>query len=79
MWRRVPCEQQLNMGQAVLSDLVTQLLDGDVYCCNSPEAKGKRVKIPVPATEIGASAPSAVTQTNWETSAEVPGRVLFSL
>ncbi len=28
MWRRVPCEQQLNVGQAALSDLVTHYADG---------------------------------------------------
>ena len=33
MWRRVPCEQQLNMGQAVLSQLVTQSADGGVCVC----------------------------------------------
>ena len=33
MWRRVPCEQQLNMGQAVLSQLVTQLADEGVCVC----------------------------------------------
>ena len=28
MWRRVPCEQQLDVGQAVLSYMVTHLPDG---------------------------------------------------
>ena len=30
MWRRVPCEQQLNMGQSALSELVTQCAEEGV-------------------------------------------------
>jgi hypothetical protein len=77
------------MGQAVLSDLVTQYKDGGDYVnallvfvngCSSPlERKGIGLTFPTLPTEIGLSGPSAVTQTNSETSARVPGRVLFSL
>ena len=42
-------------------------------------AKGNRVNIHDPACGDSASAEKAVTQTNWETAAEVLGRVLFSL
>ena len=68
------------MGQPVLSDLVTQLLDGGVFLHGNPsEAKGKQVNIPVLAMEIGPSGSSPVTETSMETSAGVPGRVIFSL
>ena len=78
------------MGQAVLSERVTPYKDdGVVYIiCGLPSgAKGNRVNIPDPDTEIVplpqfalvSSGTSAVTQTNSETSAGVPGRVLSSL
>ena len=44
-----------------------------------PGAKGNRVNIHDPACGDVPSGIKAVTQTNSETTAGVPGRVLFSL
>ena len=38
MWRRVPCEQQLNMGQSVLRDAVKTV--GKVLVLLNAKAKG---------------------------------------
>ena len=50
MWRRVPCEQQLNMGQSVLRDAVKTVSEGPGE--RKSEAwhfpKGNRVNIPEP-------------------------------
>ena len=68
------------MGQPVLSYLVNQYhMRVILLLCKPAIAKGNQVNIPELAMEIGASASSAVTQSSTETSAEVLGRVIFSL
>ena len=73
------------MGQAALSELVTQYAEGGVGLClytqivQPPGAKGNHVNIHGPACGDTLSGVNAVTQLNWETAAGVPGRVLFSL
>jgi hypothetical protein len=51
-----------------------------VFGVQPPGAKGKRVNIPDPVCgNVPVKRDDAVTQTNSETTAGVPGRVLFSL
>ena len=90
------------MGQAALSELVTQCVERGVglQCCAAElvsiylveimrvivqplRAKGNRVNIHDPAhgdvSFLHGREINAATRTNSETTAEVPGRVLFSL
>jgi hypothetical protein len=84
MWSRVPCEQQLNMGQSVLSDRKHpfRILECSVNSyVRDADRKGIRLRFlnlsrgrtPHP------KGVSAVTQASLETSATVPGRVISSL
>ena len=83
MWRRVPCEQQLNMGQSVLRNRrrpfqklqLSSLTDDIVKIIR----KGIGLIFPNSDTEIGLSGSNAATQTNSEMSAKALGRVFFSL
>ncbi len=73
MWRRVPCEQQLNMGQSVLRNRRRPFQKLHVYS-NLEETvkiirKGIGLIFPNSDTEIGLSGSNAVTQTNSEMSA----------
>lgn len=81
MWRRVPCEQQLNMGQSVLRD--QRKLFQKAYIKSKIDAnltrKGIGLIFPNLDTERDSSESNAVTQTNSETSARTLGRVVFSL
>ena len=85
MWRRVPCEQQLNMGQPALRDAakaVAKVLDELFYSLKVLRCfpKGNWVNIPKP--DYGNSSTcttNAVTQTISGTSVRVRGRVVFSL
>ena len=84
MWRRVPCEQQLNMGQSALRKAEKSVKKD--LCCQSESRtvkvifrKGIGLIFPNLDTGIGSSEPSAVTQTSPKMSAEVRGRVVFSL
>ena len=83
MWRRVPCEQQLNMGQSVLRNrrrpfqkLQLSHHKNDIV---KIIRKGIGLIFPNSDTEIGLSGSNAATQTNSEMSAKVLGRVFFSL
>ena len=54
MWRRVPCEQQLNMGQSALRDVVKTTEKGWLFCMIAMQKtalylpKGNWVNIPKP-------------------------------
>ncbi len=79
--RRVPCEQQLNMGQSVLRDGRTPFgREGDGLHCRRPI---ERESGSDPRTRSGGDerrkAPSAVTKKKPEKLTRAPGRVLFSL
>ena len=87
VWRRVPCEQPLHMGQSILSPRVVPLRaeasarsSTPWWSGHAPWAKGNRVNIPEP--EGGARRPlrrpNAVKRTSPETLAGAPGRVVFS-
>ena len=72
MWRRVPCEQQLNMGQSVLRNRRRPFQK--LHVCSIEETvkiirKGIGLIFPNSDTEIGLSGSNAVTQTNSEMSA----------
>ena len=72
------------MGQSVLRDRKTPFRSGAIAISIKKTTpvfyrKGIGLIFPNPASEFGPFGPCAVTQTNSETSVEVPGRVLFSL
>ena len=80
MWSRVPCEQQLNMGQSVLSDRTCPF--GILDCrqdVRDADRKGIRLRFLNLARGMSPQGLSAVTQPSLETSATVPGRVISSL
>ena len=90
MWRRVPCEQQLNMGQSALRDVRKNVWMDLVVLMHFQVIfpKGNPVKIPEPSLGdyvIVCSARGlyyniiAATQPNPETSTVGSGRVFFSL
>ena len=86
MRRRVPCEQQLNMGQSALRNRRNPFQKAR-SCINILKVtitakiirKGIGLIFPNLDTEIAPSGASAVTQTKLVTSAEALGRVVFSL
>ena len=70
------------MGQSALSDRTIPFGNGAMWLAAFVPVsyrKGIGLIFPNPDAERAASAPSAVTQVNTETSAGVPERVLFSL
>src|ERR1700742_3843669 len=82
MWRRVPCEQQLNMGQSALRNRRNPFKKSQIILKTDTVKiirKGIGLIFPNSDTEIAPSGASAVTQTNSETSALALGRVVFSL
>ncbi len=71
MWRKVPCEQQLDMGESILRDRKIPFesgpsSDGPVY--------RKGIGLIFPNQEVGV----VVTQAKLGTLARALGRVLFS-
>ena len=85
MWRRVPCERQLNMGQSVLRDseksdthsrIKISVMSLIAMWCFS---KGNWVNIPKPRQGNSSLRANAVTQICSEMLPLVLGRVLFSL
>jgi hypothetical protein len=71
MWRKVPCEQQLDMGESILRDRKIPFEsgpspDGPVY--------RKGIGLIFPNQEVG----MVVTQAKLGTLARALGRVLFS-
>jgi hypothetical protein len=86
MWRRVPCEQQLNMGQSALRNRRNPFQKAR-SCINILKVtitakiirKGIGLIFPNTDTGIDPSGSNSVTKTNSETSAEALGRVVFSL
>ena len=66
------------MGQSALRSKRTQFDVGALLVFAPGVRKGIWLIFPSLDTEIGASALGAATQTNSETLAWVPGRVLFS-
>ena len=80
MWSRVPCEQQLNMGQSVLSDRTCPfgILDC-LYRYRDADRKGIRLRFLNLSRGRAPQGAGAATQASSETSATVPGRVLSSL
>jgi hypothetical protein len=71
MWRRVPCEQQLNMGQSVLRNRRRPFQKLQMLFMETVKIirKGIGLIFPNSDTEIGLSGSNAVTQTNSEMSA----------
>ena len=83
VWRRVPCEQQLNMGQSVLRDR-TIPCEGRVmlttFDAHLVLSKGNQVNIPEPAHgDRPRKGVRAVTQAFSLMLVVVPGRVISSL
>ncbi|VDM29378.1 unnamed protein product [Toxocara canis] len=79
-WRRVPREQQLNVGQSALRNWLMPCVIERRSSNPSRLSKGKRVNIPVPGhgDKRSLRAFSAATQTNSVTLNRARARVLFS-
>ena len=68
--RKVPCEQQLDMGESLLRD---RAIPCEFFQFTESLSKGKQVNIPAPGRGY-----CVATQPNSETPAWSPRRVIFS-